>query len=239
MSEWGSWSDCSKPCGQGDTYKKRHVMTAAAYGGIPCSGESANKGCNGQPCALDCQVSEWGTWGECSEACGPGVKIRQRSIKQKNNYGGKMCPQTSMEGSCTDKACAVDCTVEWGGWGDCSKECGGGIQYRHPEVNQEAAYGGAACPKTEEKMCNDQGCAMDCQVSGWGSWSQCSEQCGEGYQSHNREIERAAAYGGQSCPEVTEQRDCNDAPCASDCAFEWGAWGECVSVVISNIRRQN
>ncbi|XP_047141687.1 somatomedin-B and thrombospondin type-1 domain-containing protein [Hydra vulgaris] len=42
--------------------------------------------------AIDCEVSEWGDWGNCSSSCGSGVMNRRRKITQMPSNGGKTCP---------------------------------------------------------------------------------------------------------------------------------------------------
>lgn len=43
--------------------------------------------------AVDCQVSDWGDYSECSAACGIGVKTRERRIEVEPRFGGAPCPQ--------------------------------------------------------------------------------------------------------------------------------------------------
>lgn len=57
---------------------------------------------------------------------------------------------------------AVDCQVgPWTSTAECSEKCGGGIQARTRMVEVPAAFGGAACPATNEEVeCNTQSCRM-------------------------------------------------------------------------------
>ena len=63
---------------------------------------------------------------------------------------------------------------QWGEWGKCSRECGGGTKYRSPKVAQAHMYGGKACPDKEEKSCNNKYCPVDCEMGEWGDWATCS-----------------------------------------------------------------
>ncbi len=63
---------------------------------------------------------------------------------------------------CVSHVCVVD---EFGPWGDCSKDCDGGLKLRTRGVVIAPANGGAPCPHlVEQTNCNDQPCAVDCQV---------------------------------------------------------------------------
>ena len=67
---------------------------------------------------------------------------------------------------------------------------------------------------------------IDCVVSSWGEWTECSEPCGKGYQSHSRTIFTNVEYGGAECPALDEQRDCEMDPC--DCEYtDWDKWSSC------------
>ena len=45
-------------------------------------------------------------------------------------------------------------------------------------------HGGKTCPHLdEEKLCNKHACAIDCEMSDYGSWSTCSLSCGGGTQT--------------------------------------------------------
>ncbi len=49
---------------------------------------------------------------------------------------------------------------------------------------------------------------MDCEVSEWSEWSECSGSCCSGEQTRSRTVVTAPANGGQECPELTESRGC-------------------------------
>lgn len=56
--------------------------------------------------------------------------------------------------------CNVDCNVSaWGGYSDCSKSCGTGVQYRSRKIVRNKKNNGAKCPILEEsKNCNTHAC---------------------------------------------------------------------------------
>lgn len=47
LSDWGEWSECSKTCDGGQTFRTKTVVTESSNGGKPCSGEvKETKACN-------------------------------------------------------------------------------------------------------------------------------------------------------------------------------------------------
>lgn len=57
VGEWGAWTDCSAPCGDGVKSRTRPVITPAQYGGAVCPPtEENNVPCNEGPC---CITADW------------------------------------------------------------------------------------------------------------------------------------------------------------------------------------
>ena len=127
------------------------------------------------------QTLKWGGWGECSTSCNGGVQYRNPVVKVQSAHGGKACPYEDKR-ACNTGDCPVDCSYEWGDWGDCDKSCGGGYKRRAPTVSVSAAYGGVACPPAQTAYCNTDYCAVDCKYE-WGDWSDCNVSCGGGYRT--------------------------------------------------------
>lgn len=109
----------------------------------------------------------------------------------------------------------VDCV--WSDWGNCSKDCGTGIQFRTHAV--EAKWGGAECTGPYSQWCNTQPCPVNCV---WSNWSTCSVDCGGGTQSRTHAVE--AQWGGSDCTGPYTQ-SCNNNPCPIDCV--WSDWSAC------------
>lgn len=214
----GDWSECSKDCGGGYSKRTPTVRTAAAYGGSDCPPEE-EKACNTNYCAVDCEMGEWGQYSTCSEQCGEGTQDRTREVHTQAAYGGKECGPEYGEQNCNDGPCAVDCEHEWGGWGSCSEDCGGGYKSRHPVVKTMNQYGGKACPGSEQAVCNEQYCAIDCKTSDWSGWSDCSEACGDGVKYNTREVYTKSEYGGKSCPSLRDEANCMDKYCPVHCDY--------------------
>jgi hypothetical protein len=54
---------------------------------------------------------------------------------------------------------------------------------------------------------------VNCEVSGWSSWSGCDKTCGGGTQTRSRSVTKQAANGGTSCPSLSESQSCNTQAC--------------------------
>lgn len=109
-------------------------------------------------CPVDCVVSLWGGWNDCSASCGPGTQNRTRGIQVNAAHGGSSCEVLGDVRSCNLGTCAVDCVNEWTLWSECSKTCGTGTQSRSPVIITPHEGQGQACPAAEERLCNPQVC---------------------------------------------------------------------------------
>jgi hypothetical protein len=55
---------------------------------------------------------------------------------------------------------------------------------------------------------------IDCDVSDWSKWNDCTKSCGGGTQSRFRVVRTHAADGGVTCPtELNQSRECNTQTC--------------------------
>lgn len=57
---------------------------------------------------------------------------------------------------------------------------------------------------------------VDCELSDWSDWSECSAECGGGEQTRTRSIITEPAHGGAACGALTETRACNEHLCPED-----------------------
>jgi hypothetical protein len=160
VAAWGSWGECSKPCGGGQQTRTRIVTKYPANGGSACPTLIETQSCNNQTCNVDCQVSSWSDWSSCSKPCGGGQRTRTRTVTQQAQNGGRACPALQEVEACNTQQCSSDCQVSaWSSWGACSAQCGGGQQTRTRSVLQQAQNGGQACPAlSESQSCNTQAC---------------------------------------------------------------------------------
>eukprot|EP01012_Entosiphon_sulcatum_P014922 TRINITY_DN1994_c0_g1_i1.p1 TRINITY_DN1994_c0_g1~~TRINITY_DN1994_c0_g1_i1.p1 ORF type:complete len:100 (+),score=13.26 TRINITY_DN1994_c0_g1_i1:33-302(+) len=58
--------------------------------------------------------------------------------------------------------------------------------------------------------------AINCEVGGWTNWSPCTQPCGGGKQIRFRHVTvPPSGKGATDCPELSQQRACNEHPCGS------------------------
>ena len=217
VSNWSEWSTCTATCGGGVQSRSRTVIKKSSNGGTACPTLTESRTCNSQACVVNCQVSDWSEWGTCSKTCGGGTQSRTRTIIKPAENGGIACPIDLSENRlCNCQACPVNCEVsKWSDWSTCSKTCGGGIQTRSRTIIKQAANGGTACPidLSENRICNNQGCPVNCEVSDWSDWGACSAECAGGTRTRTRTIKIPAANGGTACPVLTDTSTCNAQVC--------------------------
>jgi len=143
---------------------------------------------------------------------------RLRDIVAPATFGGKPCGTTNQTVPCNTVACPIDCIVSaWAAWAPCSLKCGNGTTIRSRAVTNQPAYGGSPCPElTNEDSCNEDPCPVDCAMSDWSSWSQCTQACGTGATSRTRTISAQPLNGGLPCGDIEEDDPCNTQQCPED-----------------------
>ncbi|XP_076820952.1 uncharacterized protein LOC143466200 [Clavelina lepadiformis] len=145
----------------------------------------------------------------------PGIISRNRPVSIANSCGGEECSgDSSEEKTCNDICCPVDCAWSvWSEWSSCDRDCGGGKHTRNRSIDEISSCGGKTCegPTEQSEACNEQCCPVDCEVTPWTPWSDCSAECGpNGTSTRDRDILVHSLCGGTPCPdELSEERPCN------------------------------
>ncbi|KRX22328.1 Spondin-1 [Trichinella nelsoni] len=107
----------------------------------------------GQP--VDCVVSVWSDWSECSQTCGRGRRERVRTVVTPARNGGQPCPVDLVEKArCRLRPCAIVCRIgHWSEWSACSANCGTGVQMRQRSAKSSDRR--SECPphQTEKRIC--------------------------------------------------------------------------------------
>jgi len=229
VSNWSNFSECSKNCGGGKKIRNRKILIKNQFGGSQCPAEEEIFKCNEQPCPINCQVTDWIDWTECTKQCDGGTRSRTRAIKVEPQNGGKPCPIFEETEPCNTKRCPVNCKV--GDWveGECDARCNGGKKKVTRKILVEPKYGGTKCPPLEElNDCNDFPCPVDCKLSEWGKWEKCDKTCGGGTSLRRRKVLIENKFGGKPCDTLIDSKPCNLQPCRVDCAVStWSDWSEC------------
>ncbi|HEY7791402.1 MAG TPA: hypothetical protein VIC33_12855 [Vicinamibacterales bacterium] len=140
-------SDCS---GHG-VFENGVCECQAGYSGADCQ-----TAVSGQT-PVDCQMSDWGAWGACSQSCGGGFQTRNRFVTTLPSNGGAACPVAVETQVCNIQPCPVD--GGWSAWSSCSVSCGGGEQTRTC-TNPQPANGGQLCSGPSTQACNTQACGF-------------------------------------------------------------------------------
>lgn len=248
--EVSAWKEgpCDATCGAGTRVLTRTPTQKPMHGGAPCPVLKKTRPCaaaNGKKCPVDCVYTNWGPYSTCSSECwdGKGAKPTKKSIRSvlvKATAGGKPCDESTQGleriSSCNEQIpCAVDCQVgDWSDWKECSRSCGHGIQVRvRASKNNNKNTLDRACPKTvDARSCNEFACPVDCAMTEWSEWDECSKKCEMGFQYRTRTILGPVVplNGGKACGEVQQMQNCNMQACPKDCTVsEWKQESPCTA----------
>ncbi|CAJ1370240.1 unnamed protein product [Effrenium voratum] len=240
LSDWTQWAECSISCTSdgtpGTTKRFRTVATQKNFLGDDCVGElEQSTSCSKEQCPINCDMSDWSQWSDCSTSCGPGVVGRQRDIASAAQYGGEECTnETYEEKYCSRDTCPVDCQwSDWQDWHACSVSCGTGSSYRMRLIQTPMLHGGRDCEGDyrQSRDCNPAFCPLHCEWGDWAQWGECSASCGDGSAQRGREVKVRADYGGTPCDgDSYGSKNCSNMACPVDCAWsDWAPWGTCSS----------
>ncbi|XP_033106389.1 SCO-spondin-like [Anneissia japonica] len=242
VGKWTQWTDCSEPCGSGNTgiqTRERSIISQTCRG-EPCHQLSESRICfqGSGCCPIDCELGLWSTWSQCSANCSSdaGNQTRARGVITQDSCGGTPCDNkiTLEDKPCYGTTYPANCIEgTWSDWSLCaldSGSCGTGTRQRTRVIVSEPICGGLACgEESEAESCQGLCCPVNCEMTSWEEWSGCSTQCGTGQQTRLRTITTASDCGGAVCEETFQSRQCvGSGP--SECEFtEWSGWTSCSS----------
>ncbi|XP_077993776.1 thrombospondin type-1 domain-containing protein 7A-like [Glandiceps talaboti] len=259
----GEWSDCLLPtqsqdhyagdivketmdkgCGEGLRFKRvvcidqNKKIVAKSYCGLEYGVEFMEEFCE-IPCPMDCKLSGWTAWTECSKSCGTGMKTRYQYLKERSHNGGRQCSHIDDNNKVEQKVpCYSDCSrYVWVAehWKECEiytvvgDNCGRGMQLRTVKCvlqqadKEELIVDESYCDKAEQpygaRSCIVP-CPGDCVVSYWTDWSLCSHPCDTtDYRSRLRYIARYGKSEDSICQSLNETEPCMDSISCFD--YEW------------------
>ncbi|XP_076354138.1 papilin-like [Tachypleus tridentatus] len=192
-----------------------------------------------QPDTYSWTFEEFGT---CSQTCGGGFQRRSVRCLRKNGFEvvpEYLCDPLLMPS--TNRTCNTDaCPARWfvGEWGNCSRACGRGVQFRLVYCHQltengvVVAYDKQCEHKDGSKPSFIQQCTTGQKCPAWhvGTWAACNRICGNGNQTRqvacrrDKEEVLDSMCDPDSRP-ITSQA-CNLGPCEG---VEWilSEWSGC------------
>ncbi|XP_031556840.1 uncharacterized protein LOC116293538 isoform X2 [Actinia tenebrosa] len=242
-SDWTGWTKCSKSCGLGKRYRFRYCTNPApGPGGHNCSWYGNDKEeelCNNKECQVDGGYSPWTRWTECSRTCGPGIISRHRTCDNPfPSAGGKDCSNFGPsfdQKPCNMKECpsSGNWTV-WSKWSECTRPCGGGIQFRSRQCNHPGGLQYCLGERVESSLCNSQHCPVDGNYTEFSDWTPCTTTCGVGIKTRERSCTNPTPqFGGKSCQEqgmglAVEHEHCYNRQCPIHGDYTiWSEWKGC------------
>jgi len=249
--EWSEWEKCSCSCDGGEQHRNRLIAVYPFGGGKACDPNTKReiRACNTHKCGkyVDGTWGSWTEWTTCSASCEGGLKFRVRNVESQASDCGSPPEGLSHDvHPCNRHAvCHPDVDCQWGAWQEwhgCSSLCDG-VKRRSREIDVQGVGKGAFCEGTSEEVANcnpslgeprPASCAeevkVDCVLSEWGRWSECSVSCGRGQQNRSKLV---VPGNGKPCHgKTSEVASCDQGDCPGhdpvNCRWgEWGEWGTC------------
>ncbi|XP_026204991.1 thrombospondin type-1 domain-containing protein 7A isoform X2 [Anabas testudineus] len=192
------------------------------------------------PCPEDCVLSEWGAWSPCALPCS-GNSTRERNAYLLRQPGEqKECPPTKEIEPCKLNSNCFHYSYNITDWSTCQLSeravCGNGVKTRMLDCVRSDGK------SVDLKFCKKLGlerkwqmntscvveCPVNCQLSDWSPWSECTHTCGlAGKLWRRRKVIQAPQGDGRPCPSQMEQwKPCLVKPCYS---WRYSAWSDCKS----------
>ncbi|XP_061738576.1 thrombospondin type-1 domain-containing protein 7A-like [Nerophis ophidion] len=249
---WSVWKvsnlDLNNNCGEGVQTRKVRCMLNTIDGPSEqvedylCDPEEMPLGARNSrlPCPEDCVLSDWGLWSPCPLPCNVNRTRERRAYLLRQPGQQQECPPSSQSESCKLNSNCFHYSYNITDWSTCQLSdravCGNGIKTRMLD-----------CVRSDGKsvdltFCNELGldrkwqmnascvveCPVNCQLSEWAPWSQCTHKCGlQGKLRRSRSVVQAPQGDGRPCPSQMEQwKPCLVKPCYT---WRYSPWSDCKS----------
>uniref|UniRef100_A0A3Q4ARY6 Thrombospondin type-1 domain-containing protein 7A n=1 Tax=Mola mola TaxID=94237 RepID=A0A3Q4ARY6_MOLML len=230
VSDFTSWSSCSRTCGAGLQHRTRHVLATSMYGGANCPELTETRTCSNP---VNCPAGE----GEYQYSLKAGAWSECRLPHQKDTL---LSGRTTVDFSSTS---SENNTVifhtqahnKYPTFWDLEV----GYQTRHVRCTRSDGKNAmlSLCTKDSVPL-TFQTCVMpkDCQTTDWLSWSPCSKTCrstdlSPGYRLRSRITVQIPVGGGKQCLALEEKEACNIIgdllPNCPRHVWRTTDWGEC------------
>ncbi|XP_033619477.1 A disintegrin and metalloproteinase with thrombospondin motifs 20 isoform X5 [Fukomys damarensis] len=238
-TQWrtGPWGSCSRSCAGG--LQHRAVVCQDGDGQSASLCDAASKPPESKPCDLGpCPFWSYGSWGECTQTCGGGIKSRFVICQFPD---GQVLPEHNCEmlnkppsvTQCQVHPCPDEVSWQRGPWKSCSASCGKGIKYRavlcvdqFKEKAEEKYCSSLKKPRTH-KACR----SVRCPSWKANRWKECSVTCGPGVQQRDVycRLRGIGQVAEEMCDPSTQpyvQRQCWHQDCVK---YQWmvGEWFDC------------
>uniref|UniRef100_A0A8C9SRK1 Thrombospondin type-1 domain-containing protein 7A n=1 Tax=Scleropages formosus TaxID=113540 RepID=A0A8C9SRK1_SCLFO len=190
------------------------------------------------PCADECVMSPWGQWSTCPLPCDQNTVRRRLRQTLRLSQTEKSCPEDNQMESCVLNSNCFTYHYNLSDWSTCmlseNAVCGLGRRTRLLDCVRsdgkvvEASFceelGLAKTWKLDVLCVVD--CPVNCLLSDWSPWNQCSHTCGtQGQMMRSRSVMQQAHEEGRPCPsQLSQFKPCPIRPC-----YKWilGPWSLC------------
>ena len=190
------------------------------------------------PCTNRCIVSDWSEFASCRN--GNVSRTRKIIAFSGSTDPRRDCPELASILTTEAVPCSQVDNSQYGwfpySFEDCIIEsssneiCGNGLEYRRSaclEINSRRPVSEEYCPPLSPNMrsCSSS-CHIDCQLSEWSPWSDCSATCGQGYKTRTRTVRMPMQLHWRPCGPMQETTVCSSTPCEF-AEYRPGPFGPC------------
>ncbi|KAM6967936.1 thrombospondin type-1 domain-containing protein 7A-like [Aplochiton taeniatus] len=247
---WSVWKvsnvNLKENCGEGVQTRKVRCMLNTVDGPSDavedylCDPEEMPLGARESrlPCPEDCVLSDWGSWTHCGLPCTRSKSRTRTAYALRLPSVGRECPDTTDREPCSLNFNCFNYFYNITDWSTCqlspSAVCGRGIKTRMLDCvrSDGKSVDLMFCQELDldrkwqmNASCVVE-CPVNCQLSDWSAWSECSQTCGlEGKMWRLRTVVQASQGDGRPCPAQVEQwKPCPVRPCYR---WQYSPWSEC------------